>query len=96
MSPTSTKAALLSRADFLRKTNFYWLAMMDKLLDAGMIYERLSDRVADGVPLPVTRRYAASDWQGQTDPDTDWTEELMRDIRFGVGFPDALFEPPGP
>lgn len=55
-----TDAALLRRADFLRKTNFYWFAMMHKLLDPGMTYERLSDRVADGVPLPVTRRCAAS------------------------------------
>ena len=46
--------------------------------------------------LSVPFLLAASDWQGQTAPDTDWTEELMRDIRFGVGFPNALSEPPGP
>ncbi|GJM44140.1 MAG: hypothetical protein DHS20C21_09820 [Gemmatimonadota bacterium] len=39
----------LRRADFLRKTNFYWLVMMQKLLDPGIGYEDLGPQDVDGV-----------------------------------------------
>ncbi len=46
----------LKRADFSRKTNFYWFAMMHKLLDPGVIYEhagqqRLGDTKYDLVKM---------------------------------------------
>lgn len=66
--------------------------MMHKLLDPDMTNEGLSGRRR---PLAGDGGAKASCWQGHTD-DADWRKELMRDIRFRVGFPDALFEPPGP
>ncbi len=40
--------AALKRADFLRKTNFYWFAMTFKLLDPGMNYAYRGKRSAGG------------------------------------------------
>lgn len=39
---------LLRRADFTRKTNLYWFAMMHKMLDPGMVYALDEDRKVDG------------------------------------------------
>ncbi len=38
----------IERADFTRKTNYYWLVMMYKLLDDGIIYEKMEDQIVEG------------------------------------------------
>lgn len=40
---------LLRRADFLRKTNFYWFSMMFKLLDPGVQYTYKGKQSVDGI-----------------------------------------------
>ena len=45
----------LKRADFLRKTNYYWFAMMFKLLDPGLRYTRLPARRVDGVDYELVK-----------------------------------------
>ncbi|CAM2070009.1 hypothetical protein SCOR_31835 [Sulfidibacter corallicola] len=37
------------RSDFLRKTNYYWFAMMFKLLDPGMFYKYKGTQQIDGI-----------------------------------------------
>lgn len=40
----------LSLASYMRKTNYYWFTMMYKLLDEGIIYEKLDDQIVDDQP----------------------------------------------
>ena len=139
-------------ADFLRKTNFYWFAMMHKLLDPGLnyIYEgtknindieydlvkisfdsgvgdasdtyllyinpnknlvdqflftvmdfnisepyimKLNYEEVDGVKLPVKRKYAKSNWDGDILEDS-WGEEIMTDIKFNNNFKREDFDKP--
>ncbi len=42
-------------ANFLRKTNFYWFAMMHKLLDPGMVYALEEDRKVNGQVYNVVK-----------------------------------------
>jgi hypothetical protein len=44
-----TEAEVVKRADFLRKTNYYWFAMMFKLLDPGLVYSYEGSQHVDGV-----------------------------------------------
>lgn len=37
----------INLADFMRKTNFYWITMMHKLLDDGIVYTKLEDQMVD-------------------------------------------------
>ncbi|MEO1236264.1 MAG: DUF6503 family protein [Planctomycetota bacterium] len=149
-----TDQAAVGLARFLRPTNFYWFAMMQKLTDPGTIHQHLGVRtvndtdydvveltfdVPDGTPadtyvlyvnpdthlvdrflftvvdfgvvdtpfmmeveheafghlmLPVTRRYTASDWDGNVPDDAVWVDEIMEDLTFGNGFPASAFDPP--
>ena len=41
--------------DFLRKTNFYWFSMMQKLLDPGTLHKHEGTREVDGVPYDIVR-----------------------------------------
>ncbi|MEM6820509.1 MAG: hypothetical protein AAF558_01025 [Verrucomicrobiota bacterium] len=43
------KEAVIQRSDFIRKTNFYWFAMMFKLLDPGLIYSYEGTQDVNGV-----------------------------------------------
>ena len=43
----------IGMARFLRKTNFYWLNMMYKLLDPGTQYEQKADRTVKGIDYKV-------------------------------------------
>jgi hypothetical protein len=47
----------------------------------------------DGVKLPVDRTYIASNWHGQV-KGTNWTEEIMEDIKFNNGFDRTFFRKP--
>ena len=40
---------IVKRADFNRKTNYYWLVMMYKLLDEGITYEEMADQMVNGI-----------------------------------------------
>ncbi len=40
---------MINEADFMRKTNFYWLTMVYKLLDDGITYEKMSNQIVDGL-----------------------------------------------
>lgn len=46
-------SALIDKVAFTRKTNFYWFAMMQKLLDPGIIYEYLRQESIDGKTYDV-------------------------------------------
>lgn len=45
----------LKRSQFSRKTNFYWFAMFQKLLDPGLKYEHLMEATVDGNAYDVVR-----------------------------------------
>jgi len=44
-----TKPEVAARSDFLRKTNFYWLSMMFKLLDPGVIHTYAGQQTVGGI-----------------------------------------------
>jgi len=44
-----TDPEVVKRADFMRKTNFYWFAMMFKLLDPGIFYEYQGTQTVNGI-----------------------------------------------
>ncbi len=44
---------ILKMADFLRKTNYYWFAMMFKLADPGMTYKYNGERNLEGIPYQI-------------------------------------------
>ena len=46
---------VIRRADFTRKTNYYWFAMMFKLTDPGTRHEYEGTRTVDGVEYDVVR-----------------------------------------
>lgn len=46
---------VIQRADFRRKTNYYWFAMMFKLADPGTNHEYVGTRTVDGVDHDVVR-----------------------------------------
>lgn len=43
------KPEVAKRSDFLRKTNFYWFAMMFKLLDPGIIYSYAGEQTVNDI-----------------------------------------------
>lgn len=45
----SSDEKVLKRGDFLRKTNFYWFAMMHKLTDPGLQYRTKGTKVMEGI-----------------------------------------------
>ncbi|WP_197429327.1 DUF6503 family protein [Winogradskyella endarachnes] len=47
--------AALKRVAFNRPTNFYWFAMMPKLLDPGVIYEYLGDKTIDSIVYDIVK-----------------------------------------
>jgi len=44
---------VLARARFNRKTNFYWFAMFQKMLDPGLKYEYLGEKEVDSITYKV-------------------------------------------
>lgn len=46
---------LLQRVAFSRPTNFYWFAMLPKLLDPGLHYEHLEEKTIDNVKYDVVK-----------------------------------------
>lgn len=47
--------ATLENAKFLRKANFYWFTMMQKLLDDGLTYKLLPDRKIENVSYKIVK-----------------------------------------
>lgn len=43
-----TDETMIKRVQFSRKTNFYWFAMFQKLLDPGLVYEYIKEASIDG------------------------------------------------
>jgi hypothetical protein len=56
---------------------------------------KITYREVNGLKMPAYRTYIASNWQGQV-KGTNWTEEIMEDIKFNNGFDRALFNKPAP
>ena len=50
-----TDESLLKTVAFKRPTNFYWFAMMQKLLDNGLIYEHLGEKTIDGKEYDIVK-----------------------------------------
>ena len=50
-----TDEKLLKMVSFNRPTNFYWFAMMPKLLDNGLIYEYISEKTIDGIVYDIVK-----------------------------------------
>ncbi len=46
---------MLKRVAFSRPTNFYWFAMMQKLLDPGLTYEHLGEKSIDNINYDVVK-----------------------------------------
>ena len=51
----SKDESLVKTSDFLRKTNYYWFAMMFKLLDPGMIYDYEGTRTIERTTYDTVR-----------------------------------------
>ncbi|NIP30073.1 MAG: hypothetical protein GTN59_05765, partial [Candidatus Dadabacteria bacterium] len=47
--------AAIKLADFLRKTNFYWFSMMQKLLDPGIIYTYGGKKTVNGIDYDTVK-----------------------------------------
>lgn len=90
--------AALRRADFLRKTNFYWFAMMQKLLDPGLRYQYLGAREVDGGVREVVRvRFddgvgdAQDTYDLYLDPETHRVDRFLFTVMdFGVSEPHMM------
>ncbi len=50
-----TDTRTLRSSDFLRKANYYWFTMMPKLLDKGIVYTQLPDRVHNKVKYKIVK-----------------------------------------
>lgn len=57
----------LKRVAFNRPTNFYWFAMMQKLLDPGLIYEALGETEIDGQTYDIVKVSFESNGDKPTD-----------------------------
>tara|TARA_Y100001972_G_C7665549_1_gene336417 strand:+ start:3765 stop:4547 length:783 start_codon:yes stop_codon:yes gene_type:complete len=57
----------MKRVRFNRKTNFYWFAMFQKLLDPGVNYEYLREEIIDGQKYDVVKITFDSENDKQTD-----------------------------
>ncbi|CAM2005237.1 DUF6503 family protein [Acanthopleuribacter pedis] len=49
----SSDEKVVKRADFLRKTNYYWFAMMHKLGDPGLQYKSKGTKTLEGIPYQL-------------------------------------------
>ncbi|WP_366185774.1 hypothetical protein [Flavobacterium ovatum] len=47
--------AIVKRAVFSRATNFYWFAMMQKLLDPGIKYQYVGEKISNGIGYDVVK-----------------------------------------
>jgi hypothetical protein len=56
---------------------------------------KVTYKEVNGLKLPAYRTSIASNWQGQV-KETNWTEEIMEDIKFNNGFARSLFNKPAP
>ncbi|WP_109853294.1 DUF6503 family protein [Aquimarina sp. AU58] len=50
-----TDTRTLRSSDFLRKANYYWFTMMPKLLDKGIVYTQLPDRVHNKINYKIVK-----------------------------------------
>lgn len=46
---------ILSNVKFLRKANFYWFTMMQKLLDDGLTYKKLPNRIVNNIDYKIVQ-----------------------------------------
>lgn len=50
-----TDEEYMKRVRFNRPTNFYWFAMMQKLLDPGLVYEYIGEKAVDGQDYDIVK-----------------------------------------
>ncbi|MGF1512034.1 MAG: DUF6503 family protein [Myxococcota bacterium] len=82
-------------AQFMRPTNFYWFAMMQKLNDPGVVHEYLGTRTVDGIDYEVVDMTFESSGEKKTDryvlyinPKTSLVDQfLFTIVDFGVTEP---------
>ena len=85
-------------SDFLRKTNYYWFAMMFKLLDPGIKYELLDDQKLEGTAykrVEITFDQGVGDVQDKyvlyIHPETKMVDQfLFTVLDFGVEQPNLM------
>ena len=85
-------------ADFMRKTNYYWFAMMFKLLDPGLNYEMLPEAEIDGIKyhvVKVTFNENVGDvqdiYQLYINPDTKLVDQFLFTVMdFGAAEPNLM------
>lgn len=93
---TEQQAAYLGHA--LRKTNYYWFAMMFKLLDPGVNHKLLADRIVDGTSYKVVEMTFGEDIGESNDkyilyinPQTYRIDQfLYTALGFGVSEPSLM------
>ena len=51
----TTDSTAVEGAQFTRKTNFFWFAMMQKMGDPGLIYEPKGEKIVDGQSYTIVR-----------------------------------------
>jgi len=91
----TTDPKMIKQADFSRKTNFYWLTMMQKLDDPGLKYEMLDKKDINGVMHDVVKVTfgdgvgdAQDDYVLAINPKTNLVDEFTFTVRdFGMESP---------
>ncbi|WP_025741968.1 DUF6503 family protein [Aquimarina pacifica] len=91
-----TDPEAVNRSEFLRKTNFYWFTMMSKLLDTGLKYELLEDRILNGITYKIVKITfeenigdVQDDYVLYVNPQTHLVDQFLFTVREG-GFMDPL------
>jgi hypothetical protein len=79
-----TDSSAIESATFTRKTNFYWFAMMQKLLDPGINYEYLGQNNIEGklydivkVTFNTSEDVASDTYQLYINPDTHLVKQFL-------------------
>ncbi len=81
---------------FLREANYYWFTMMPKLLDNGLVYELMEDRVVDEVAYKIVKitfnaRIGAvqDDFVLYINPKTDLVDQFLFTVK-GTKLPSPM------
>lgn len=89
-SKISKDPKAIGGASFLRKTNFYWFTMMQKLLDDGLNYELMEDRISNEITYKIVKITfdenvgdVQDDYVLYVNPSTDLVDKFLFTVKGG-------------